>query len=155
MKESKMKLGTKVFLDSLKDAKSNRDLLSANVNKLVAKRSLITYALAKIGINDNDGLDAHVSCNYQGTVVIHATLSNLDSFKDARLLKVLDALEDLYPESVKCEDWATYVERDFVYKYGAFTIQLNAYVRSDSDSCRRVVESVKLIEQPTYKIVCD
>jgi hypothetical protein len=151
-----MKESTKVFLESFKDAKSSRDTLAANVAKLASKRSLITYALNKMGINKEENrLEAHVSCNYLGVVVIHASLHGLDSFKDARLLKVLDALEDLYPESVKCEEWATYVEKDFVYKYGAFTIQLNAYVRSDSDSCRRVVESVKLIEQPTYKIVCD
>jgi len=150
-----MKASTRVFLESFKDAKSSRDTLAANVQKLASKRSLITYALNKIGINGDGGVDAHVSCNYLGVVVIHATLSGLNSFKDARLLKVLDALEDLYPTSVECQEWATYVEKDFVYKYGAFTIQLNAYVRSDSDSCRRVVESIKLVEQPTYKIVCD
>ena len=69
----------------------------------------------------------------------------------------MDLLKDAVPKN--CSNLFLkslfYVEKDFVYKYGAFTIQLNAYVRSDSDSCRRVVESIELIEQPTYKIVCD
>ena len=149
-----MNKSTAVFNEAKKNLVNTRSRLARNAKMLDAHRSLISSVLRKVGLNKSDDMNAYVVCSW-GTVEIRLALHKLDSFKDSRLLAVLDVLEDLNPRNVECSEWADYVEKTFTYKYDRYEVKVEAVVRSDSDSCRRVVDSVELVEQLKYKIVCD
>ena len=96
--------------------------------------------------------------SYSNTIYINATVRGLDSFKDAKLTRLLE----------KFIDWETHVNE---YTYGepnkdfAFTKKLEgmeirvciyAYVKSDSPLCRIVVTGVteRVVREETKQIVC-
>jgi len=96
--------------------------------------------------------------SYSNTIYINATVRGLDSFKDAKLTRLLE----------KFLDWETHVNE---YTYGepnkdfAFTKKLEgmeirvciyAYVKSDSPLCRIVVTGVteRVVREEVKQIVC-
>ena len=95
---------------------------------------------------------------YSSTVYINATVRGLDSFKDAKLTRLLE----------RFLDWETQVNE---YTYGepnkdfAFTKKIDgmeirvciyAYVKSDSPLCRIVVTGVteRVVREEVKQIVC-
>jgi hypothetical protein len=150
-----MKKSTEIFNESKRSLVDQRTRVSNNIRALDAKRAVVTRALRKLGVDkSDDDMNTFVSVSYS-EVTLHLTLRNLDSFKDSRLTSLLYKLENLNPRSVNNSEWADYVEKTFNYVFDEYRVSLDASVRSDSPTCRRVVESIEIVEQPKYKIVCD
>ena len=150
-----MKKSTEIFAIAKRGLIDQRIRVSNNIHALDIKRAVVTRALRKLGVDkSDDDMNAFASVSY-GDVTLHLTLRNLDSFKDSRLTSLLDKLENLNPRSVSNTEWADYLEKTFNYVFDEYRVSLDASVRSDSPTCRRVVESIEIVEQPKYKIVCD
>lgn len=92
--------------------------------------------------------------------VIGATMRQLDGFKDEKLTKLLERY--VHANDMKTADWAESLNRDFHFEFklpdnNAIAVQLVTYVRSDSETCRKVLKEVKtrVVEDKTYEMVCD
>lgn len=97
--------------------------------------------------------DTHVSFNvWQGEPSVNVYLWNLDSFKDERLTVLLDRLLDHAEPIVK--EYAEALNKDYRFELADAKVQICAYVKTDSDTCRRIQIDTKTVEQPVYKIIC-
>lgn len=136
--------------------------LRAEAKRMTAKASLIKRPEVKAAFESfplSMRRQVHLSiAAYSSTVYINATVRGLDSFKDAKLTRLLE----------KFLDWETQVNE---YTYGepnkdfAFTKKLDgmeirvciyAYVKSDSPLCRIVVTGVteRVVREEVKQIVC-
>jgi len=121
------------------------------------KRPEVKAAFEAFPLNMRRSVGMSVA-GYSNTIYINATVRGLDSFKDAKLTRLLE----------KFLDWETHVNE---YTYGepnkdfAFTKKLEgmeirvciyAYVKSDSPLCRIVVTGVteRVVREETKEIVC-
>jgi hypothetical protein len=85
---------------------------------------------------------------------LYVSLTKLDSFKDSRLNRVLSLLDDYCPEQ-EVKEYAEYVNRDYKFKGDKFEAVVLAYVKSDSELCRRVVVGTETIQREKFELVCD
>ena len=136
--------------------------LRAEAKRMTAKASLIKRPEVKAAFESfplSMRRQVHLSiAAYSSTVYINATVRGLDSFKDAKLTRLLE----------RFLDWETHVNE---YTYGepnkdfAFTKKIDgmeirvciyAYVKSDSPLCRIVVTGVteRVVREETKQIVC-
>ena len=136
--------------------------LRAEAKRMTAKAALIKRPEVKTAFEAfplSMRRQVHLSmAAYSSTVYINATVRGLDSFKDAKLTRLLE----------KFLDWETQVNE---YTYGepnkdfAFTKKLDgmeirvciyAYVKSDSPLCRIVVTGVteRVVREEVKQIVC-
>lgn len=88
---------------------------------------------------------------------IQVTLSALDGFKDARLTNMFEAILDIEPSAVIEEkEWAQYgLNRDYHVTCNGVYVDISAYVRDDSPTCKRVPVSTRMEEVTQYQIVCE
>lgn len=83
-------------------------------------------------------------------------LNNLDGFKDERLEAILWYLSTLDGErECKSSEYAQSLNRTYRFDFGGFDVRVDATVRSDSPTCRKVVVSSELVKQDIYAIQCD
>jgi len=142
-------------------AQASRNL-RAEAKRMTAKASLIKRpevraAFEAFPLSMRRSVSMSVA-GYSNTIYISATVRGLDSFKDAKLTRLLE----------KFIDWETQVNE---YTYGepnkdfAFTKKLEgmeirvciyAYVKSDSPLCRIVVTGVteRVVREEVKQIVC-
>jgi hypothetical protein len=137
--------------------------LRAEIKRMTAKASLIKRPEVKAAFEAFPlSMRKHVSLSiaaYSSTVYISTTVRGLDSFKDAKLTRLLE----------KFLDWETHVNdytgSDTPNKDFAFTKKLEgmeirvciyAYVKSDSPLCRIVVTGVteRVVREEVKQIVC-
>jgi hypothetical protein len=84
------------------------------------------------------------------------TLYNLDGFKDERLEAILWYLSTLDgSRDPRSTEYAQSLNRVFRFDFDGFDVRVDATVRSDSPTCRKVVISSELIKQDKYAIQCD
>lgn len=92
---------------------------------------------------------------------IALTLRGIEGFKCPALSAVLEYCnEKCEPNRTSTSDWAESLNREFRFKltpkYGDnCTITVNAYVKSDSPTCRKVVVGTTIEEVKRYEIQCD
>lgn len=87
------------------------------------------------------------------------SIRNIDGFKNATLVALLEELMALGMEFHN-SDYPSMINRDY---YGSMITENNlrlrvhipVYVREDSDTCRRIPKSSRMVEQIEYEIVCD
>lgn len=83
-------------------------------------------------------------------------LSNLDGFKDERLEAILWYLSTLDgSREPTSSEYAQSLNRTYRFDFGGFDVRVDATVRSDSPTCRKVVVSSELVKQDRYAIQCD
>ena len=83
-------------------------------------------------------------------------LNNLDGFKDERLEAILWFLSTLDGErEAKSDEYAVALNRTYRFDFGQFLVRVDATVRSDSPTCRKVLISSELVKQDKYAIQCD
>lgn len=149
-----MKKSTELFMQTKASLISDRVRLAERVKMLDAKRKAVTAMLNKLSVDDSEYTTIYLHV-YTDSIDISINMRRLESFKDARLTNMLGILEDLNPTRVSSSEYAEWVEKSFNYKFDDFVVTLSATVRSDSPTCKRVAEEVKLVEEIKYKIVCD
>lgn len=83
----------------------------------------------------------------------------LEGFKDERLVKLLGKLIDA--DDTKTTDFAAYLNRDFKFSTtlpdgSILRVTVNAYVKSDSPTCRKVLKESKsaVVVTEVFEMVC-
>jgi len=66
---------------------------------------------------------------------------------------VLNTLENM-GEIQRSKEYATYLNRDYVYKVEGIEVYLTVYIKSDSETCKRVAVGTKVSEEVIYEIQC-
>lgn len=147
--------------ERIADARRQQSLLRKyrkQINRAIAplnaahKAGVLRYgpSLTVSGI-DEQWRDARFSC--------YVTTVELDGFKDESLTKLLSKL--IHADETKTRDWAESLNRDFEFHFklsptAHLSIVVQAYVKSNSPTCRKVVKSVttEVVEKREYEIVC-
>lgn len=134
------------------DTKRDRALLkSAKMQKRLTQ--LITPLLYILGDLANARIE--IFC---GKPVVFISMFSIDSFKQTELVNALGYLTDITEKDngkITTEDWATAVNRDFRFETKEWRVCINAYVKDDSPTCRRIVVGTEMVERTIYEIACD
>lgn len=145
-----MKAATAILNRAVKNAQDNVVQARNNVQTIKGKRRLlgrIVNALVK-AVGDQSH---HVFVTSYGDV--HITLDKLPSFKCMELEMVLNALENM-GDAVSTKDYAECLNRDFTYKVNGVDVYVAAYVKAESETCKRVAVSTEIQEIVKYEIQC-
>jgi len=95
-------------------------------------------------------------------VTLNLYMDGLDGLKnDPKLTPVLEAFMDSDAQSTT--DFPSCMNRDYLFKYHApvpgvdVHVKVVAYVRADSETCRKVPISVKtrVVDESVYELICD
>ena len=86
--------------------------------------------------------------------VAYVSMRRLESFKDTRLTDFLDKLVAMDGE-MSSTDYASIMNRSFTCNFSDFQVYIDAYVKDDSPTCRKVVIGTRVEEVLDYEIVCD
>jgi hypothetical protein len=132
----------KTKVAALKSGKT-RNMLSKLMQPLL-------YAVGEAG-------NVYVSVNY-GKPEVNVTMYRLDSMKQRELVWALEYLTietDKVGGKMKTQDWAAAVNRDFIFTTDKWDARISAYVKDDSETCRKVIIGTEMVEQHKYQIVCD
>jgi len=130
-------------------------------HNLIARAKILDEKRMKIRVAYSDvfkNLDLKVhtlfvrTSYYKPTIVVN--LNALESFKDTQLLGLLEFFSGK-TEKVTTRDWPQYLNRDFSFELDDVVVDISAYVRSDSPTCRKVQTGVKVEEVPQFELVCD
>jgi len=153
-----MKRKTNPLIQAISEAseKSRRD-----GHELISKAKMLEEKRMKIRANYSaifKDLDLSVHNLYMRTSYykpsIEVSMNKLESFKDPQLVKLLDFFAD-QTEKMGTRDWANYLNRDYTFELEDVIINISAYVRSDSPTCRKVQVGVKIEEVAQYEMICD
>ena len=139
--------------DSIKSTKADAHRVIAKARQLEQSKLALRakYAGAFKDLQEGDTLWVSVN-SYTTTIAV--SLNNLPSFKDSRLVNMLEYFMQ-FTDKVSQRDWAQFLNKDFVFELDDVTVTIGAYVKSDSDSCRRVQVGTRLEETPVYQLQCD
>lgn len=85
---------------------------------------------------------------------VQITMNKLESFKCLALMNMLWTL-DTMGTVTNTKDWPEYLNREYRYDVSGISVCVNAYVKSDSPTCRKVVIGVETKTEPLYRIECD
>jgi len=88
------------------------------------------------------------------TPTFHITFRNLESFKCLKLESALWLLETI-GKAVRTKDYAEYLNREYNYEIEGAMVTLNAYVKSDSATCRKVAVGTTTETVTKYELQCD
>ena len=99
-------------------------------------------------------VDKHIFVSTYGD--IYVSLHKQDSLKTPVVVQLLEYLNGL-TDNVKTRDFLSdyMAQREFKFGIGETTVNVEVNVKTDSESCRKVVTGTKMTEQKTYAFVCD
>ena len=149
-------IATQVFASTLKEAQDNVVHARNKVTALKTQRKPIGRLLRTLSMcvdfnTRGSSLYLWMSDNQP---VFSINLYHLDGFKSLRLESVLWLLEEIGTlESQK--EYASCLNRDYVYKVDGYKVMLSAYVSDDSPTCRKIVVGTETVTTPKYAIQCD
>ena len=110
----------------------------------------LVYALGEAG-----HMNVRVIC---GIPTVAVYMYDLDSFKQRELVWVLEYLTteaEKLEGKVESKDYAEAVNRDFHFSTSKWEANIVAYVKRDSETCRKVVIGSEWVQKDKYQIVCD
>ena len=145
-----MKTSTEILNRAIKSAQANVVQARNNVQTIKGNRRLlgrILNTLAK-ALGDQKHYMFVSSCGD-----IHLNMDDLPGFKCMELEMVLNALENI-GEVQRTKEYATYLNRDYTYKVDGIEVYLTVYIKSDSETCKRVAVGTKVSEEIIYEIQC-
>ena len=130
-------------------------------HNLIARAKILDEARMKIRVNYS-GVFKDLDLNVHNLFVrtsyhkptIAVNLNALESFKDTQLMGLLEFFSSK-TEKTTTRDWPQYLNRDFSFELDDVVVDISAYVRSDSPTCRKVQTGVKIEEVPQFELVCD
>lgn len=97
----------------------------------------------------------------RGTYFLNICMHKLDSFKEPRLVALLEAYDELGPVEQKTTDTPAYYRREFEFLYKiddqmSVKVTFDAQVKADSEHCQRIQIGMTPAEpKPIYKLICD
>lgn len=146
-----MKATTEILNRAIESAQDNVRYARNNVQELKNKRRLLGRILNALGKAVGDQ-DHRLFVSYCGD--IHLTMHELPGFKCMALEMVLNTLENM-GEIQRSNEYAAYMNRDYVYKVDGVEVYLTTYVKSDSETCKKVAVGTKIKEEVIYEIQCN
>jgi hypothetical protein len=159
----KASFAVQLFDNAKADITNSRNRLNQGAKQLQSKRREMMHIVKMVCPNpigdrwDDKGYS--ITARVDGTYCepeISFYLNNLDGFKDEKLEAVLWYLSTLdgSREPRSCE-YAQSLNRTYRFDFSGFQVRVDATVRSDSPTCRKVVVSSELVKQERYAIQCD
>jgi len=152
------------LLDGAKaDISFSRNRLAVNAKKLKLARKQMMHIIKMVmpkpigskWDSKEYSIGARVDATYC-TPDVCFYLENLDGFKDERLEAILWYLSTLDGErQARSNEYAQLLNRVYRFEFDGFNVRVDATVRSDSPTCRKVVVSSELVKQDKYAIQCD
>lgn len=137
--------------DAKRGIKSYREAKDMLLSVKGMIRAKYAWTLDKLDMENS-----HVDCSWSAfreKPGVSVLLFRLESFKDARLTDLLYNLCSFGDPEVT--EYAEALNKDFYFKLEDINILVRAFVKGDSPTCRKVKVGAKLVEEATYKIVCD
>ncbi len=130
-------------------------------HELIRKAKLLDDQRMKIKISyhqafkdlDLEKHNLYVRTSYYKPV-IELNLNALENFKDPQLVEILEFFS-ARTEKITTRDWALYLNRDYAFELEDVMVNISAFVKADSPTCRKVQTGIKVEEVPQYKLVCD
>ena len=130
-------------------------------HNLISRAKILEEARMKIRVNYSGvfkdlNLDVHnlfVRTSYHKPTIV-VNLNALESFKDTQLMGLLEFFSSK-TEKTTTRDWPQYLNRDYTFELDDVLVNISAYVRTDSPTCRKVQTGVKIEEVPQFELVCD
>lgn len=154
MKARKTNPFIKAINDQIDLYKREIKLLNEKATKLARDRMLLRalYAPMFAGLTNNDRLHISLIGNHVHFILY---MYELNSFKDERLTSILDyALENISTDVTE-KDYAEYDHKEYRLQTKDLYFNIEAHVKEDSPTCRKVVTGMEIKEVPKYKYVCE
>lgn len=119
---------------------------------------LSAYVGAQYVCGYRDANGDYVNSTTKSRIQITIRLRELDSFKDEKLVGLLEAIDQMELQA-ETRDY-THTEspnREFRFEANDYKLVVDAWVRSDSASCRRVKtgETIKTVVEEQWSLECD
>jgi len=143
----------KAVNESISESRANAQRMHQQAKELANQRMLIRAQFSdmlKDFNTDKHRLSVSLSC---GAPHISIVLNKLDSFKDEDLTTLLYYLVNADAE-IKEEAWPQFHNKDYHTEVHGARVAIHAYVRSDSETCRRVQVGTQLKEEPVWELHC-
>ena len=161
MKQRKVNPLITAIKNQIDQYKHEADLLHKKVKRLTTDRMLLRALYAPIFVNltENDSIYIYTHDNNRVQFVVY--MRELDSFKDARLTSTISSAMDLIGDKVKETDFAQYEHKEYristnnIYAVEQAELQINAYVKTDSPTCRKIQIGTEIKAVPKYKFECN
>lgn len=154
-----IKTPVELLNNAIKDIDSDIQLVKRR--KAILKTGKVRTMLNKLlqpliyAVGEAGEISVHV---FAGKPSISVRMYRLESLKQRELVWALEHLTietDKLEGSVSTTDYAELVNRDYRFSTDKWDALITAYVKEDSETCRKVVVGTKMVEQYKYQIVCD
>ena len=144
---------TKAYEQAIENENRSVAHTTRNLNILKVNRKMIGKVLRSLDklITGDDRM--YLMAN-NSLPHVYISMHDLGSFKDDRLMRVLDHLAETM-DDMKTEDWAASINRDYRFTSSTHSAVVSAYVKSDSPTCRKVLVGTELQTVEKFEIVCD
>ena len=161
MKQRKVNPLITAIKDQIDQYKREANLAYKKATRLATDRMLLRALYAPIFVNltENDSIYIYTHDNNRVQFVVY--MRELDSFKDARLTSTISSAMELIGDKVKETDFAQYEHKEYristnnICAVEQAELQINAYVKSDSPTCRKVQIGTEIKAVPKYKFECN
>lgn len=146
-----------VFDNALESIKYDAARIKARIKTLKASKAKTIKTVGVIQRIVNDAANIYLS-SYGDQIEVRINMYRLDSFKQAELTNLLQYLM-VYAEAnggtVRNTEWPASLNRDYHFDTDNIRFTVAAYVKDNSETCRKVVIGTEMVEQHKYQIVCD
>jgi hypothetical protein len=140
--------------DQIKTYKRDANTFHQKATQLTKDRMLIRALYAPLFANFTSNDQLYVSI-FGDRIHFNVYMRDLDSFKDERLLSILNNAMETISDSVKEQDYALYDHKEYYIKSDDVNLCITAYVKEDSPTCKKIMTGMEVKEVPTYKFVCE
>lgn len=136
---------------ALNDRQESVNEMRKTINEVKSKKLELRVKYGRLFTNLPGSFTISLSCEKP---VAYVSMRRLESFKDTRLTDFLDKLVAMDGE-MSSTDYASIMNRSFTCNFSDFQVYIDAYVKDNSPTCRKVVIGSKIEEVLEYEIVCD
>jgi methyl coenzyme M reductase subunit D len=151
MKTRKLNPFISALNSALDDRQKSVNEMRNNINEVKSKKLELRVKYGRLFTDLPGSFSISLSCEKP---VAYVSMRRLESFKDARLTDFLDKLVAMDGE-MSSTDYASIMNRSFTCNFSDFQVYVDAYVKDNSPTCRKVVIGSKIEEVLEYEIVCD
>lgn len=141
--------------EGIASAKSNAKRSMENAKSLLASKALLRakYGWIFSGMPSNGDSNFYSMSMHGTSGILRVVMMDLDSFRDTRLTTLLERLLTL-TDNIQETEYADYLNKDYEIQLDDLRVSIAAYVKRDSETCRKVEIGTEIKEVKKYKIVC-
>jgi len=146
-----------VFDDALASLNYDAARIKARLRTLKASKAKTVKTVGVIQRIVNDAANVYLS-SYGDQIEVRINMYRLNSFKQAELTNLLQYLmvyTEAHGGTVRNTEWPASLNRDYHFDTDSIRFTVAAYVKDNSETCRKVIIGTEMVEQHKYQIVCD